>query len=82
MRRVDKELKRANKALKQLEECVCTPLCIKEKIIPVNGNGCRTKVECEYLRQYFAKQPESVDSLWAQRNYLKEQVKKCSLYAR
>ena len=82
MRMVDKELKRVNKSLKLLEECICTPLCIGEKIIPLGGNGCRTKSECGYLKQYFAEQRETIDSLFQQRNYLKEQVTKCRAYAR
>lgn len=81
MRRVDKELKRVNRNLKQLEECICTPLCKEERIIPLNGNGCRVKIECEYLRYHFANNHERVDLLWEQRNYLEKKSAALGAYS-
>jgi len=80
MRRVDKELKKVNRTLKQLEECICMPICKEEGIILWNGNGCRAKVECEHLNNYFIKYPEKVGSLCELRSYLEQQKRKCSAY--
>jgi hypothetical protein len=81
MRRVDKELKRVNRNLKQLEDCICTPLCKEGGIIPQNGNGCRNKLECEQLKYHFANNRERVALLWEQRKYLEVQSAKCNSYA-
>lgn len=81
MRRVDKELKRVNRALKDLEECICMPICKELGVVPWNGNGCKSKVECGYLNNYFAKNPGKVGYLLAQRKGLEQQRIKCRMYA-
>ncbi|MFH1332247.1 MAG: hypothetical protein ABIH63_03090 [archaeon] len=81
MRRVDKELKRVNREIKHLEECVCTPLCKEEGIIPLSGNGCRAKNECEYLKYHFSNNQQRVFSLMDRRSYLEQKRDTMSCYS-
>ncbi len=81
MRRVDKELRRAKRAVKQLEECICTPLCKEEKIIPESGNGCRVKLSCEYYDYHFAHNYDKILAIKEQKSYLESKRDMLSLYS-
>ncbi len=81
MRRVDKEMKRVTREIKHLEDCVCFPLCKEAGIVPPQGNGCRTKDECSYLKQYFANNRQEVFSLMDRRSYLVQKRDTMSSYS-
>lgn len=81
MRRMNKELKRVNREIRHLEDCVCSPLCMEAGIIPPQGNGCRTKVECDHLRQYLANDKQKVFLLMDKRSYLEHTRDTMSLYS-
>lgn len=72
MRRSDKELKRVTRNIKQLEECICTPLCKEERIIPESGNGCRIKLRCSYYDYHFANNYERILMVKEQKSYLEQ----------